>query len=281
MTTTNVRKSPSGQLAELTSSDIENASTLVDGSTVTDALDTLSLRRIHYLDALDGPVGLWNFNGTINATVGPNFAVSGLGTTTQVAFTDMVPGLKAVEIQGAQLLAPITPALNIPGDLSIELLLFLDSSPTNNILLSHGGSGAGAANNKQYELFFPTPNYPRNWAFRWENGAEVLQTFSTPNIALSPSLPPIHNVISLGWRRQSNILTPWLSGRKFSVDSAAQVVPTGGASGFLTLGGDATAANNSGGFLCASLAIYNYARTDAQWIASYNRSLGDFWGRIA
>ena len=30
----------------------------------------------------------------------------------------------------------------------------------------------------------------------------------------------------------------------------------------------------------ASLAIYNYARTDAQWVASYNRSLGDFWGRI-
>lgn len=273
-----LRNGPSGPIAVITSDQVENES-IVSGATVTDALDTLSLRRVNYLDLDDDPVALWNFNDTINAVRGPNFSVSALGTTTQVAFTDMIPGFRCVEIQGAQLVAPPTPSLVIPGDLSIEMIVFFDSSPTNQIMLSHGGTGGTAASNKLYEMFFVTPNYPRNWRFVWENGAGVGQSFSTPTTALSPSLPPIHNMISLGWRRQGNVLTPWLSGRKFSVDSGVLTAPTGGASGFLTLGGDALTANNTS-FLCASLAIYDYARTDAQWVASYNRSLGNFWGPI-
>lgn len=276
-----LRKGPSGPphvSPELTSDDVLNRS-IVSGLTVTNALDTLALRRVNYLDLDDDPVALWNFDDTIAAVRGPDFSVSALGTTTQIAFTDMAPGFRCIEIQGAQLVAPITANLQITGDLSIEMIVFYDSSPTNHIMLSMGGTGGTAASNKLYEMFFVSPNYPRNWRFNWENGIAVAQSFSTPNTALSPSLPPIHNIISLGWRRQNNVLTPWLSGRKFSVDSGVVAAPTGGASAFLTLGGDALTANNTS-FLCASLAIYDYARSDAQWVASYNRSLGNFWGPI-
>jgi hypothetical protein len=262
----------------LTTNDIINASS-VTGTTLTAALNTLAARKPNYLDMVDLPVGLWNFNDTINAVVGPNFAVSALGTTTQVAFTDMIPGFRCVEIQGGQLVAAVTPALQIAGDLEIDMICFYDSSPTNNIMLSHGGTGGTATSNKLYEVFFLTPNYPRNWRFNWENGVAVAQSFTTPATALSPSLPPIHTMTSLGWTREGNVLTPWLAARQFSASSPVQPAPAGGSAGFLTLGGDALAANNTS-FLCASLAIYNYVRTPAQRIASYNRALGDFWGRI-
>lgn len=233
----------------------------------------------NYLDAVDSPVLLTNFNDTLVSQVGPTWTVGALGTTTQVAFTDMVPGFRCIEIQGAQLVLPVTPNLQIAGDLEIEMIVFYDSSPTNHIMLSHGGTGGTAASNKLYEMFFLTPNYPRNWRFSWENGVAVAQSFTTPATALAPSLPPIHNMISLGWTRAANVVTPFLSGRQFSAASAALPAPAGGTSGFLTLGGDALAANNTS-FLCASLAIYDYVRTPAQRKASYNRSLGQFWGPI-
>jgi len=274
-----IRRGPTGPLANFagtTSDNIINES-IVQGTTVTDALDTLARRRINYLDQVDTPVGLWNFNDTINAVVGPNFTVT---TGTELAYSDMAPGFRCVELgTPARLACPVTPSLQIAGDLSIEAIIFYDSSPTNHIMLSMGGAGAAAADNKLYELFFPTPNYPRRWQFNWESGTATARNFQTPSTALSPSLPPIHNIISIGWSRIGNILTPYLSGRQFSVPSAVQIAPAGGTNGFLTLGGDATADNNTS-FLIASLAIYNYGRTPIQFAQSYNRSLGTFWGPI-
>ena len=271
-----LRRGPSGPDAALTSDDVINTS-LIGGATLTEALDDIYLRRITYLDQVDGPVGLWNFNDTINAVVGPNFSVT---TGTELAFSDMIPGFRCLELgTPARLSCPVTPSLQLGGDLSIEAIILYDSSPTNHILLSMGGAGATAADNKLYEVFFPTPNYPRRWQFNWESGVAVARNFQTPSTALSPSLPPIHNIISIGWSRGGNILTPYLSGRRFSAPSAVQIAPAGGTNGFLTLGGDATADNNTS-FLIASLAIYNYERTPTQWAQSYNRSLGDFWGPI-
>jgi hypothetical protein len=249
------------------------------GGTLTQGLNTLLLRRVNYLDALDGPVGLWNFNDTINAVVGPNFAVGTLGTVTQLGFTDMVPGFRCLQIQNAQVKAAVTPSLQIIGDKSIEIIVMFDSRPSGNILLSHGGTGGAATSNKLYELQFPSSSYPERWQYNWMNGVLAAQNFQTPAVALSPSSPFVHNMISIGLRLQSNVLTTWLCGRKFSVDSGVLAAPTGGSAGFLTLGGTALAAN-TGAFACASLAIYDYARTDDQWKASYNRSLGTFWGVI-
>lgn len=61
------RQSPSGPLVDLeTTTDLLDNVSTVPGSSATDALLFLDQRAIQYLDTEDGPVGLWNFNQTLN-----------------------------------------------------------------------------------------------------------------------------------------------------------------------------------------------------------------------
>lgn len=281
MTTPTIRKGPSGPPADfdLTSDDVENLS-LATGDNVTDALDTLAERAPHYLDAIDNPVGLWQFNNTLNAVLGPNFS---LAAGTVMGFTEIIPGFKAVTAgPGVRLDAAANAALRITGDLSIELQIMLEDLDPLQIVLSMAGAGAGSANNKLYEMSNPSANYPRNMAFNWENGAQVAQSFATPTTAGSASVPPIHVISIWGWSRIGNVLTPYMNGKQFSTPSAVQPAPSGGGSSILSLFSTSRgAATNISFSAIASLAIYNYGKTPAQFLASYNRALGGFWGILS
>ena len=303
MTNPSIRKGPSGPLAafELTTDDVENVSNLnggtgsltdaldaidsgdvlnvsiVDGATVTDALDTLAARAPHYLDTDDGPIGLWNFDGTLNAVVGPNFAVA---AGTAVGFTEIIPGFTALTAgPGVRLACPADASLRLAGDMTIELLLMLEDIDAGQVLVSMGFTGAGAPDNKLYEMSNPSAVYPRNMSFNWESGVAVARSFATPTAALSPSVPPVHIVSIWGWTRASNVLTPYLNGSPFSAASGVQVAPAGGGNGILTMFADANNVNISFSAV-ASLAIYDRAKSAAEMKASYNRALGDFWGII-
>lgn len=281
MTTPTIRKGPSGPLAEfdLTSDDIQNLS-IVEGDDVTTALNTLAARAPHYLDDEDDPIGLWQFNNTLNSVVGPNFS---LAAGTSLGFTEIIPGFKAVTAgTGVRLDAAANAALRLTGDMSIELQIMLEDLDAGQVVVSMAGAGAGSANNKLYEMSNPQAVYPRNMAFNWENGVQAAQSFATPTAAGSASVPPIHVISIWGWSRIGNVLTPYMNGNQFSAASAVQPAPTGGSSSILSL-----YASSRGGAVnisfsaIASLAIYNYGKTAAQFKASYNRALGDFWGILS
>jgi len=270
-------------LRTLTTDDIQLAPGVLvspSGGSLTEGLNTLALRKANYLDTVDGPVGLWNFNRTLaSAMGGPDFTVdAGIA----VGFAEIIPGgyngLTAAP--GVRMRAPLTPAFNLLGAMECEMIVMLEDVDAGMILLSHGGTGATSASNKAYEFTIPSAVYPRNMGFNAENGAGVAQNYATSTAALQQSVPPVHVIMSMGWSRTlAGVRTAFINAVQFGAPSGALALPTDGSAAFLTLFASATTVNISYEVL-ASVALYDYVRTPTQRASSYNRSLGGFWGLI-
>ncbi len=271
-----LRSSPSGPIIDfgIDTDEIENTST-VPGSSVTDALDTIFARRVNYLDQLDSPVALWNFNDTLAAVLGPTFT----STTGPYAFCDAYPGVRALDVGiGTRLQTAISSSLVLLGDMSVEMLILLDSNPTNQWLVGVGGTASGvAADNVSWSVILPTTAAPRNVQAFWESGAGVDRGFATPTTLASPSVPPIHNLMQLGFARSGINGQFYLNGRTFSTLTSGVALPTSGGSGIVTIGARAGALSTDQ-FQLISVAVYNRARPAAEWKASYNRSIGNGLG---
>lgn len=271
-----LRQSPSGPLVdfEIDTSDVENQSS-VPGASVTSALDVIFARRVNYLDLNDSPLALWNFNDTLNAVLGPNFTT----TTGPYAFCDAYPGVRALDVGiGTRLETTTAANLVLLGDMSVELLILLDSNPTNQWILGVGGANTGvAANNVSWSLILPVTNPPRSVQGFWQSGAGVSRGFTTPVTAGSPSVPPIHNLLQLGFSRSGINGQVYMNGRAFGAPISGVAAPTSGGSGIVTIGGRA-ATVSSDQFQLISAAVYGRSRPAAEWKASYNRSIGNGLG---
>lgn len=268
------RESPSGPPAEFsaTSSEVENLST-VPGASVTNALNTLYARSVQYLDQQDGPNGLWNFNDTLNAVVGPNLSLSA-GT---FAFTDVYPGVRGIWLNGGSLLsAPLNAGLIMLGAMSVEVILQMQTFPPQPWICGVGGAVGSelAADNVSWSIGLPSVTFPMPMRAFWEQGAGVDVTFDTSTAAGQPGYPFIHQIESIGLSRSAaGVVQCYMGGKPFGAPSTALTLPTGGGSGVFTVGGQ------SGGTspqqpMIISIATYNRARSAAEFLASYNRSVG-------
>jgi len=278
---TTTQNSQAQQSRVINTNDVANGSTVLDGTgSVSDALNTLDARKANYLDNVDGPVGLWNFNKTLASAIGgPAFSV---GAGTAVGFTEIIPGgFNALTAgPGVRMNLALTPALNLLAAMEVEMILMLEDVDPGMVLVSHGGTGATSASNKAYEFTIPSATYPRNMGFNLENGAGVAQNYATSTAALQQSVPPVHVVMSMGWTRTAGgVRTAYINASQFGAASGALALPTDGSAAFLTLFADALNTNISFSVI-ASLALYDKVRTDRQRALSYNRSLGGFWGKI-
>jgi hypothetical protein len=268
------RQSPSGPLAEFsaTSDEVENVSG-VPGTTVTDALDYLYARSVQYLDQQDGPVALWNFNDTLAAVVGPTLAL----TSGTYGFTDVYPGVRGLWVNtGGLLSAPLTPNLQILGAMSVEVILQMQTFPPQAWVCGVGGAVGSelAADNVSWSIGLPSVTFPMPMRAFWEQGAGVDVTFDTSTTAGQPGYPFIHQIESIGLSRTAGgIVQCYMGGKPFGAPSTALTMPTGGGSGVFTVGAQ------SGGTspqqpMIISIAVYNRARSAAEFLASYNRSVG-------
>lgn len=280
MTLPLARQSPSGPIGDfesLSTDDVLNDS-IVPGTTLTDALDVLYGRRINYLDVLDGPIGLWNFDATLTAVVGPNLS-SAAGSH---AFTDAYPGTRGIWLNtGVRLQAAATAALVLTGAMSCECILQMQGDPPLDWICGVGGLDNGAsANNVSWAMRLPSGTIPRTFGTLWETGSGTDVAFSSASANGSSSEPFIHQVVSLGFSRSSGgVVQPYLDGRPFGSPSAPLSPPTGGASGIFTVGGrNGQTANQQ--VLLLSIAVYDRARPPSEWMASYNRSVGNGLGFI-
>lgn len=283
MTLPPIRLSPSGQpLAfSATSDDITNES-IVEGSTASLALTELYTRRVQYLDVNDDPVGLWNFNDTLAAVRGPTLS----STAGTFAFSDVYPGLRGIWINtGARLDAAPAANLILTGAMSVELILQLQTDPPLPWLCGVGGLASSEleSNNAVWSLGFPSlvDVVPRTMRAFWETGAGTDVQFLTSSAPGGPSYPLIHQIASIGLSRAANGVTqPYLDGRPFGAPSAPITLPTGGANGVLSLGAQ-LGQTSPGQVLLLSLAVYNRARSAAEWRASFDRSIGQGTGFLS
>lgn len=277
MTVPRTRLSPSGPdlPVALDSDDVLNVSTVPE-TTLTDALTHLYDRRIQYLDLEDDPLALWQFNNTTNAVRGPNLASS----TGEWGFTDGYPGVRSLIVNvGARLQFSADPRLVLLGAMSAEIIFGLNTLPFTWICGVGGTDGTGLqADNASWGIGFPNNVTPRNATYFWERNNNSAVAFTTSLTPGTPGLPAIHTIISTGFSRSaSGIVTPYLNGKPFGPASGVLALPNGGGNGVFSIGAQAGTTSNCN-FTCFSVAIYDRERTASEWLASYNRSLGEGLG---
>jgi len=274
------RRSPSGPpipIDGLLSDEVDNVSS-VPGSSLTIALDALLNRQVRYLDVNDDPLALWNFADTLNAVRGPNITT----TTGEWGFTSIYPGVRALMVNvGARLSAPVTSSIILTGAMSAEMIVQFNSFPIAWICGVGGTVGsASAADNVTWSTVFNPAGVPRNLTTAWETGSGSAVSFATSSAPGAAALPPVHNIMSIGFSRASNgVVQPYFNGRVLGGPSGVLTLPTNGSNGAFSIGGQIGAVATQS-FALMSVALYNRARPASEWLASYNRSMGHGLGFI-
>lgn len=279
MTVPRIRLSPSGPLLPvvLDSDEVENVSTVPEND-LTEAFDHLYLRRIQYLDLDDDPVALWQFNDTTNAVRGPNLNLA--ATTGQWGFTDGYPGVRSLIANvGARLQFNADPNLILLGAMSLEVIFALNTLPFTWLCGVGGTDGTGlSADNVSWGMGFVNNVTPRNSTYFWERNNNSAISFTTPTTAGTSGFPSIHVIVSTGFSRSaSGIVTPYLNGTAFGSPSGVLALPNGGGNGVFSIGAQAGTTSNCN-FTFFSAAVYDRERPASEWLASYNRSVGEGLG---
>lgn len=247
-----------------------------------------SLGNLQPFDVAGAPAGVWNFQRTLAD-------ISGNGNDLALvegnaAFADIVPGKSALYVlrDTRYQTADDAPELRLTGDMTALAIIQTDGTPDTDqtIVCRYGSSGETEVNNVLYTLGLEVsdfrPTIPRQLFYFSEHGAGLDD--NRPSVG-TDSLPPVHNVALIGFRRQSNVIRFYYNGLPFGTDPAAINTPTGGTSTtarFMVgstspLGTGDPAANP---FLIFGLKVYPRALNDAEVLSEYNRTLGPAFGTL-
>lgn len=212
------------------------------------------------------PVGLWQFNETLADTSGNGFDLSAFAGNTR--YVEIVPGLRGLKVLSTNKFrqAATGTALAIAGDITIEMLLLLDSFADGGIVSYDTGSEIQSGN-VQYAIAL----FASDLQWFHENGAGVDRVYS-PN-----RIPPMFELCHLAARRQSGVVQFFVNGRPFGAASSALPAPDGGTTSRLYLGFEA---NTTASYSIASLKVIPSALIDAHIAAEHNRTLGRWHGYV-
>lgn len=244
--------------------------------------DPPSVGAIQYFDVDAGTVGCWNFNETLADISGNGNAIAVEAGTTN--FADIVPGKKGlwVAIGNRYGIASPTAVLAQTGDMTIETIFQMNSTPTSGwVPCAYGGSGELETANFLY-TFTATANAagaPISLSSFWETGAGADVSFSTVSPA---SLPPIHNIIYAAQVRSASgtRVQHYVNGKAFGALSGALTAPTGGSLSRFIVGVNSSTGTAVENGVIMGIRISNFARSAAQILASYNRTLGPGFGLL-
>ena len=243
-----------------------------------------SLGALRYFDNTFSPVGLWNFNNTLNDAngVAANNFTTAAGT---LGFTDIAPGKSAlyVFVGNRFSTAAPAPAMLLQGDMSMFVVIQPDSGPAtaDQSVAFYGASTDVEATNIQWSMAFlqqTSPvTAPKRLNYLSEHGLGVNDSVdSGGNVSLSP----VHNISLMGFTRIANVIQFYVNGLPFGPPSAAIVAPTGGTDPTMRLligaGSPVTVATAS--FVVFSMQVIASGLSAAQVKQLYNQSLGPAFG---
>ncbi len=216
------------------------------------------------------PVGLWQFNETLNDTSGNAFNMTVEAGTER--YTDIYPGLRGIQLINTRLIYnTFTSTLAIAGDLTLECILFLETYPgaSQVVMASYMASGETSDTNAQY--FWALNTTDGNFTWLSESGAGVNATYTIND---GPGLGLCHMAVT----RTSNVLQYYLNGRAYGSASGSLTTPDGGGSGRFRVGSpDSLFGPES---VMSSLKVCNIALTAAQVAAEYNLTVGPVRGFV-
>jgi len=239
-----------------------------DTPAVTDA--SVQYAPIKYHDTTYSPVGLWNFNGTLNDSSGNGFTLTVNSGVT--SYTYLAGGLQGMSF-GSLILKYATTgtALQIAGDMTIEMLVSLNAYSSSKNILAYGAASSLETGNEQYQLGFTSDGY----GFIW------VQEFGAANfsfVTLSGVTLPLNQLCHFAVTRTSNVIQYYLNGQPLGAASTALTTPTGGSISTLKVGGSEDGASFGPPMMMASLKIIASALTSAQILGEYRLTLGQLYG---
>lgn len=241
-----------------------------------------TLGSIEYFDATHSPVGLWNFNGTLNPV--PGFGYNLTAAAGPVAYADITPGKRGLYVMVGNRFENATGnASNVAllGDMTMLAILQRDGTTGLQTIATHAGNGLGVASGQNTNWAFrmdqATSTAARTVSWLSESAVGVDATFTSGGDA---SLPPIHNVSFIAARRLGNVIRFYLNGLPFGPDSGILVAPTGGqdATTRFIVGAENRGSLALSQFVLMSLKVVSEALTDDQIKAEYNRTMGPAFG---
>lgn len=215
------------------------------------------------------PVGLWQFNETLNDTSGNGFHLA--VSTGQERYTEIYPGVRGVALYSTRLIYnAFTATLGITGDITLEALMYLRTYPTSAdaSIATHINAGETSNDNVLYSLQLNATTGALGWLS--ESGSGVDATY---NINNAPGLGLSHVAAT----RTSNVIQFYLNGRAVGSASSALTTPTGGTSGRFSVGYSGQSGPEC---VLASLKVCNIALSAAQIATEYNITLGPVFGRV-
>lgn len=221
-------------------------------------------------DTTYSPVGLWQFDGTLNDSSGNGRTLTVESGTARYA--DMLPGFSSFLVSATRLVFNTSgTSLAITGDMTIECL-FRSAVPVSTTYFAGyaGGSGSGTqANNILYSMYIPSGLFGLSWT--QESGTGTPTSYN-----LTDHVLPRTVLCHVAATRTSNVIQFYLNGRTFGSASSALTTPDGGTTSVFRLGGDAAQNGVQGNI--ASLKVIASALSAAQIAGEFNLTLGDYYG---
>lgn len=232
-----------------------------------------SAATISKFDTTHNPVGLWNFNDSLEDSSGNGFTLTG----TSHVFREIYPGIIALA-GGSAARTVNDAALTITGDVTIQALVsFAPSSAAGDVckFANDGGADGTIANNTLYRFIADQTGTNGFTAFHEAStpSAGANHTFSSTGVS-NRGLPRNEMLFYCAMVRESNVYTFYLQGLPYGTASGTLTAPTGGTAAFLVVRSDAASPD------IAALKIVGSALSAAQIKAEYNRTLGAAYGPL-
>lgn len=232
------------------------------------------------LPATYSPIGLWDFDERVTSLASPVLPAFTVATGT-MRYAPIFPGVNAGILGGAtgavlQMPATGTATLfHLRGDVSVQMLIWQTDKnqvPANNSspMVGFTGAGAAEAQNSQWGLYL-ADNQRADWFT--ESGASVpfSHTINQPVLPWNNVRPVLYAA-----RRSGNTVQFFLDGKPLGA-SASGTTPTGGTSAQFRIGG-APDESPAPQMLVSAVKVTPNAMTDAEFLADYNASLGQYYG---
>lgn len=218
------------------------------------------------------PVGLWQFNETLNDTSGNAFNMTVSSGTER--YTDIYPGVRGIGLNTTRLIYnTFTSTLAITGDITLECLLYLRAYPITGFeagIVTHAAAGETSGDNVLYAMQLDGASGALSW---------LSESGSGTNAPFTRDMGPGLGLSHIAATRISNVVQLYVNGRAQGAASSALTAPTGGGNGRLVVGYPDVGFFAPEGVM-SSLKICNVGLSAAQIASEYNATLGPLYGYV-
>lgn len=186
-----------------------------------------SVSRTPRLPRWYDPAGVWDFDGSLAESRGNGVDFASYSGTPRYFY---LGGSQRVLYLRSSIIRVQSAALQITGDVTIALIAQIHNYDATNprYLYCHGDA---STDTEALNILYSTALRPQGTRWLTEHGSGTDDSYDTPY------LPPLRRWGLLVSRRQSNVAQHWWDGAALGAASGAITPPTGGASGYLSLGG--------------------------------------------